>query len=66
MQVISDTSKVFAQVDGHEAVVAQAKTATREDTKPTYEELERLGYTEITSQWFDVDWQRDVFILVGK
>jgi len=64
MHVVSDTSKIYAQVDGHEAVVAQVKTASSADTAPTYQELERLGYTQITQQWFDADWQRDVFVLV--
>lgn len=66
--VISDTARVYAHIDqrGHEALVAQAKSASKADTAPIMHELARLGYTKVVDSWFDSEWNREVFILEGK
>lgn len=68
MQIVSDTAKVYAHVDADkgEALVAQAKSATRAETAPVLQELTRLGYAKVTDSWFDTEWDREIFILEGK
>lgn len=66
--VISDTAKVYAHIDqrGHEALVAQSKSATKAETTPVMHELASRGYTKVVDSWFDTEWDREIFILEGK
>lgn len=66
VEVLVDDLVMYAHVDSasDEAVVAYAPEATAEILRPIYRDLVERGYVRVSASWHDVDWNRDMHVLV--
>ena len=66
VEILADDLVMYAHVDpaADEAVVAYTPEATAEILRPIYRELVERGFVRVSASWHDVDWKRDMHVLV--
>lgn len=66
IEVLVDDLVMYAHVDTttDEAVVAYAPEVTAEILRPVYRELVERGFVRVSASWHDVDWKRDMHVLI--